>query len=87
VVHRYELAPLAVSCRLSPAHTVTLPDGVMMIDDAEITCRFIELLEACAGETHDDDDITWHCILSPLVRLEDEYTGLLPPTIDPFIVH
>lgn len=87
VVHRYELPPLAVSCRLSPAHTVNEPEGVIVIEDAEITCRFTELLVACAGDAQDDDDVTLQAMLSPLVRLDEANIGLLPPTFEPFTVH
>jgi len=87
VVHRYAEPPLAVSCRLSPAHTVSAPDGVIVIEGAEITCRLTELLVACAGEAQVDDDVTRHRISSPLVRFEALYTGLLVPTFVPFTVH
>ncbi len=58
MVQMYDVAPLAVSCRLSPAHSVRAPDGVIVTGGAERTCTLKELLLTWAGEAHDEDDVT-----------------------------
>ena len=86
VVHVYVAAPLAVSWRLSPAQSVSAPDGVMLTVGLVATLTVVLPL-TCTGDAHAALDVTIQLTLAPLVSVELMNAGLLVPAALPLTCH
>jgi len=87
LVQRYLMAPLAVSRRLSPAHSTDGPDGEIETEGALTMSILMVLLVACAVEVQEALDVAIHMTVLPVASEELMKDGLLVPALFPLTCH